>query len=160
VSKSKKSWVEKLNDCKDLPRVEPITDRMSQKWGEGTVVIPAPLEVDALMRKVPRGKLTTVNHIREALARQHGATIGCPMTTGIFVSVSAHAADEAAFGGEKNVTPYWRTLRSDGALNPKYPGGVQAQAQRLKEEGHIVEFFKGNKLPKVKDFEKKLVELK
>ena len=111
------------------------------------------------MRKVPRGKLITVNHIREALARKHGATIGCPMTTGIFVWIAAHAADEVAFGGEKNITPYWRTLRSDGALNPKYPGGVQDQAARLKEEGHVVEFYKGNKLPKVKDFEKKLVDL-
>jgi hypothetical protein len=159
MPKARKSWVEKLNDCKDLPRVEPITDRMSQKFGKGTLVIPSPLEVDALMCKVPRGKLTTVNHIREALARKHGATIGCPMTTGIFVWVAAHAADEIAFGGEKNITPYWRTLRSDGALNPKYPGGIQEQAKRLQEEGHIVEFFKGNKLPKVKDFEKKLANL-
>ena len=159
MPKNKKSWVEKLNDCKDLPRVEPITDRMSQKFGTGTVVIPTPLEVDALMSKVPRGKLTTVNHIREALARQHGATIGCPMTTGIFVWIAAHAAEEVAFGGKKDITPYWRTLREDGALNPKYPGGVQEQAKRLQEEGHIVEFFKGNKLPKVKDFERKLADL-
>lgn len=159
MPKVRKSWVEKLNDSKDLPRVEPITERMGQKWGKGTVVIPAPLEVDALMRKVPRGKLTTVDHIREALARQHGATIGCPMTTGILVWVAAHAAEEVASGGEKNITPYWRTLRSDGALNPKFPGGLQDQAARLKAEGHIVEFFKGNKLPKVKDFEKNLADL-
>jgi len=29
----------------------------------------------------------------------------------------------------------------------------------LKEEGHIIEFYKGNKLPKVKDFEKSLAKL-
>ncbi len=73
---TRKSWTEKLNDSKDLPRVETITDKMSQRWGIGTVVIPAPREVDALMRLVPSGKLTTINHIREALARKHGATIG------------------------------------------------------------------------------------
>jgi hypothetical protein len=159
MPKNRKSWVEKLHDSKDLPRVEPISERMCQKWGKGTMVIPAPLEVDAIMRKVPKGKLTTVDRIREALARKHGATIGCPLTTGIFVWIAAHASDEMAFGGEKDVTPYWRTLRSDGALNPKYPGGLQEQAARLKDEGHVVEFFKGNKLPKVKDFEKKLVDL-
>ena len=159
MAKKRKSWVEKLNDSQGLPRVEPITDKMSQRWGAGTVVIPSPLEVDAVMRSVPSGKLTTVNHIREALARKHNATIGCPLTTGIFAWVAAHAADEMAFGGEKNITPYWRTLRSDGALNPKYPGGLQAQAARLKEEGHTIEFFKGNKLPKVKDFEKSLAKL-
>jgi alkylated DNA nucleotide flippase Atl1 len=159
MPKTRKSWVEKLHDAKGCPRVEPITESMSQRWGKGTLVIPAPLEVDSLMRSVPYGKVTTINHIREALARKHGATIGCPITTGIFAWIAAHAADEMAFGGEKNITPYWRTLRSDGALNPKYPGGVQEQAARLREEGHTIEFFKGNKLPKVKDYEKNLAKL-
>jgi hypothetical protein len=157
MPKVRKSWTEKLYDSKDLPRVEPITGNMSQRWGTGTVVIPAPLEVDALMRSVPRGKVTTINHIREALAQKHGATIGCPITTGIFTWISAHAADEAAFGGEKDITPYWRTLRSGGELNPKYPGGMEEQAARLQEEGHLIEVGK-NKM-KVKDFEKKLAML-
>jgi|ERR1035437_3215720 alkylated DNA nucleotide flippase Atl1 len=159
MPKTRKSWTEKLNDCKDLPRIEPISEQLQAKWGAGTMVIATPLEVDALMKTVPKGKVTTVNHIREALARKHGATIGCPLTTGIFTWIAAHAAQEKAAGGEKDITPYWRTLKSDGALNQQYPGGVQAQAAKLKEEGHIVEFFKGNKLPRVKDFEKKLAEL-
>jgi hypothetical protein len=159
MSKVRKSWLVKLHDDKGYPKVEPITERMSSRWGTGTVVIPAPLEVDTLMKKVPSGQLTTINEIRQALAVKHGATIGCPITTGIFAWIAANAADELAFGGEKNITPYWRTLRSDGALNQKYPGGVQRQAERLKEEGHTVVFFKGNKLPKVLDFEKKLAKL-
>jgi hypothetical protein len=159
MAKARKSWVEKLHDAKGYPKVEPITEGMSQRWGKGTVVIPAPLEVDSLMRSVPRGKLTTINHIREALARKHGATIGCPITTGIFAWIAAHAADELAVSGEKNITPYWRTLRSGGELNPKYPGGVQEQALRLKAEGHVIEFYKGNRLPRVKDFQKSLAEL-
>jgi hypothetical protein len=159
MPKLKKSWQEKLRDSKDLPRVEPITERMSHRWGTGTVVIPAPLEVDGFMRQVPKGKITTIDEIRKALAKKHNASIGCPLTTGIFAWVAAHAAYEQSFGGEKGITPYWRTLKSDGALNPKYPGGVQEQAARLKEEGHIIEFYKGNKLPKVKDFEKRLAKL-
>jgi alkylated DNA nucleotide flippase Atl1 len=154
---SRKSWTEKLKDSKDLPRVEIITEKMSQRWGTGTVVIPAPLEVDALMRSVPRGQVTTINQIREALARRHNATIGCPITTGIFAWVAAHAADEMAFSGEKNITPYWRTLKAGGELNAKYPGGVQEQAARLKEEGHIIEQSK--KVLRVKDFAKKLAHL-
>ena len=79
-----KSWTEKLLDNKGLPQVQKITDKMSKRWGSGTVVIPAPLEVDELMRNVPEGKVTTINEIRAALAKKHGATIGCPITTGIF----------------------------------------------------------------------------
>ena len=65
----KKSWCEKLSDSKGLPKVEKITDKMSRRWGTGTVVVPAPLEVDEVMRKVPEGKLTTINEIRSVLAK-------------------------------------------------------------------------------------------
>jgi alkylated DNA nucleotide flippase Atl1 len=160
MPKIHKSWTEKLNEDKDLPRVEPITENMSQRWGTGTLVIPAPREVDALMRSVPYGQVTTINHIREALAKKHGATIGCPITTGIFAWVAAHAADEAAFGGEKNITPYWRTLKTGGELNPKYPGGVAEQAERLKAEGHTIETGRGQEKRKVKDYQNSLAELK
>ncbi|MDZ7376328.1 MAG: MGMT family protein, partial [candidate division KSB1 bacterium] len=123
--KKQKSWKQKLLDNKGLPRVERITENMSQRWGTGTVVIPAPSEVDEIMRQVPEGKLITINEIRAKLAKKHGATIGCPMTTGIFAWVAAHAADEAARQGEKDITPYWRTLKAGGVLNEKYPGGIE-----------------------------------
>ncbi|MCP8317137.1 MAG: hypothetical protein H3Z51_09825, partial [archaeon] len=71
-SKRRKSWQEKLADSKGLPIVEKITDKMSKKWGTGTVVIPAPKEVDEIMKKVPKGKLITINEIRVILAKRHG----------------------------------------------------------------------------------------
>lgn len=135
---ARKSWREKLLDAKDLPKVVPITGAMSRRWGEGTVAIAAPTEVDALMRRVPRGKVTTINDLRAAIAQRHGATIGCPITTGIFAWIAAHAAAEAAAAGRQRITPYWRTLKSEGELNPKYPGGVAAQRRQLQAEGHQV----------------------
>jgi len=76
MAKLKKTWREKLADSKDFPKVVEITENMSQRWGTGTVVIPAPIEVDGIMKTVPRGRLTTINQIREVLAKRHGATIG------------------------------------------------------------------------------------
>jgi len=111
------------------------------------------------MQKVPKGKVITVSEIRALLAKKHGATIGCPLTTGIFAWVAAHAAEEAATEGKQGITPYWRTLKSGGELNEKYPGGVETQAARLREEGHTIEPGKGKKPPRVKDFEKALQEL-
>ncbi|NIS63031.1 MAG: hypothetical protein GTO13_20750 [Proteobacteria bacterium] len=134
----RKSWREKLADSKDLPKVEAITEKMSKRWGRGTVVIPAPKEVDEIMNKVPKGKLITINEIRRILAKKHGATIGCPITTGIFAWISAHAAMEDATEGKEAVTPYWRTLKTGGELNPKYPGGIEGQKARLQLEGHKV----------------------
>lgn len=133
-----KSWCEKLQDSKDLPRVEKITEKMSKRWGTGTVVIPAPIEVDEMMRKVRQGSLTTINAIRTALARKHKATIGCPITTGIFASIAAHAAAERKEKGEVGITSYWRTLKEGGVINEKYPGGVEEQKRLLEKEGHRI----------------------
>jgi len=138
MAKRKKSWREKLETANGLPKVEPVSGRLSARWGEGTVAIPAPLEIDALMRRVPAGKLTTINELREAVAAKHGATFGCPITTGIFAWIAANAAHEAAAEGEADITPYWRTLKSGGELNPKYPGGLEAQRERLEAEGHSI----------------------
>src|SRR4030066_2327285 len=114
MTKRKKTWCEKLNETKGLPKVEKITQKMSKRWGKGTVVIPAPVEVDEIMRKIPKGKVTTINEIRAALATKHNATIGCPITTGIFAWIAAHAAEEQKQQGNFNITPYWRTLKVKG----------------------------------------------
>ena len=66
--RGKKTWREKLADDKNLPKVIPIEGRLSKRWGEGTCAIPAPREVDALMRRVPKGKLTTIDQLRTAVA--------------------------------------------------------------------------------------------
>lgn len=150
-----KSWREKLEDSKGLPKVEPITDKMSKRWGEGTVVIPAPIEVNDIMNTVPEGKLITIDHIRKKLAEKHSASIGCPLTTGIFAWISAHAANEAALEGKTDITPYWRTLKTGGVINEKYPGGINYQKQLLEREGHKV-IQKGKKYV-VEDFEKRLM---
>jgi len=91
------------------------------------MVIPSPAEVDEVMGRVPKGKLATISEIRACLAKKHGTDIACPMTTGIFAWIAAHAAEEGKTSGEKNVTPYWRTLRTGGELNPK---GAAFSAQR------------------------------
>lgn len=157
MPKSTKSWQEKLADSKDLPKVVKITGKLTKRWGTGTLVIPAPKEVDEIMRKVPKGKITTINQIREKLAKRHGVTIGCPITTGIFAWIAAYAAEEAASEGKKNITPYWRTLKSTGELNEKYPCGTEVQKKILEKEGHTI-IQKGKKYV-VADIEKNMARL-
>lgn len=138
MSYQRKSWQEKLADSKGHPTIFQITEKQSKRWGSGTCVIPAPMDVNDLMRRVPKGKLTTIDEMRKVLACRHGTTIACPITTGIFSWIAAHAAAEAEAHGRKGVTPYWRTLKAGGELNPKYPGGVAALKRKLDAEGHKV----------------------
>ena len=154
---TKKTWREKLADDKGFPRVFAIDENMSKRWGTGTCVIPAPREVDQLMRRVGKGKLTTVEQLRSALAKRHGATIACPITTGIFAWIAAHASAESESEGRQRVTPYWRTLKTGGELNTKYPGGIPALKKRLIAEGHKIS-SKGKRLV-VEDFQRRLAEI-
>lgn len=150
--KAKKSWQEKLLDNKGLPKTGPIDGNMSKRWGTGTMVIPAPIEVDEFMQRVPRGKLVTINELRTALARKHKVSMACPITTGIFAWIAAHAAEET-----RGKNPYWRTLKTGGQLNEKYPGGIPGLRKKLAAEGHKI--IKKGKRHLVADYEKALVGL-
>ena len=159
MSKTKKSWREKLTDDKGLPRVHKVV-RKRTIWGlkaGDTMLIPAPSEVDAFMKRVPPGKLVTTNELRAALARKHRATLACPMATGIFAWIAAHAAEESRHAGETEITPYWRTLKIKGEVNAKFPGGVAACARRLRAEGHKI--VKKGERRFVADFERSLADL-
>jgi len=154
--RARKTCREKLENDQGLPQVKPIPARMHKRSGKDTIVIPAPREVGALMSRVPQGKVTTVAHIAESLARTHRATIGCTITTGIFAWIAAHAADEAEQQGKKEISPYWRVLKVGGELNAKYPGGVENLSRRLKLEGHEI-VSKGQR-HFVADYETKLAK--
>src|SRR5690554_5142420 len=120
-STAKTSWRAKLDRAGDLPKVVQLDEKQAKRWGGETCAIPSPREVDSLMRQVPEGRLTTIDQMRAAIARRHRAATGCPITTGIFAWIAAHASAEAANDGELEVTPFWRTLKAKGELNPKYP---------------------------------------
>ena len=160
MPKTHKTWRQKLEEeHPEYGKVVDIPPKMQNKFGIGKMLIPKPLDIDALINKIPKEKLATVTQIRERLAKVAHAHCACPMTTGIFLRIVAEAAEDDLSSGKREVTPYWRVIKADGSLNEKFPGGAQAQASRLKEEGHIIEPNRGKKPPRVKNFEKSLHEL-
>ena len=154
ANEDKKDFNAMLRDSKDMPKIQVITDRKSiEKYGGDRMYFAPPMDYDAAMRRVPYGKLTTVGEIRAFFAAQSGADFTEPITAGIFVSIAAWAS----FQRGEDETPWWRTLKANGELNPKSPGGVEAQKEKLEAEGHIV-LQKGrtNSEYVVKDYEKAL----
>ncbi len=150
----KKSFNEKLHDSKNMPAVKEVNDpRYVGRYGGNRMLIAPPLAYDEMMRKIPYGKVTTSDRVREHLATHHGANFTCPLTAGIFMNIAAHASEER----DDNPTPYWRTLKTHGELNEKYPGGMERQALLLQAEGHTVS-VKG-KRRFVQDYEKSLADL-
>lgn len=132
-----------------LPKVIDIPPRMQKRIGAGTMVLPSPQDVESTIRGIRKGRVMPVSRIREYLAGKYAATTACPLVTGIFVRIAAEAAEEDAQAGKQRITPYWRVVKDDGSLNPKFPGGVERQAERLREEGHRILPGKGKKPPRV-----------
>jgi alkylated DNA nucleotide flippase Atl1 len=146
MSHRKKSWQEKLADKRGLPKILSLEKRFPcynavHKMGgqEGDkVVLVNPSEVVEIMKNVPQGKLITIVEICRRIAKKHGVEACCSLTTGIFIMIAANAAEEAARQGKNLGIPYWRTLKANGFLNEKYPGGAEAQRKLLEKEGFEV----------------------
>lgn len=158
ANEDKKDFNAMLNDSKDMPKIQVITDKKSiEKYGGDKMYFAPPIDYDKVMKTVSYGKLTTVSEIREYFAGLSGADFTEPITAGIFVSIAAWASHQRT----DNKTPYWRTLKAGGELNSKYPGGVEAQKEKLEAEGHTV-LKKGrtNIRYYVKDYESFLEDLK
>ncbi len=157
ANEEKKDFNAMLHDSKDMPKMQTITDQKSiEKYGGSRMYFAPPIAYDEVMKKVPYGKVITVGRIREYFAEKSGADFTEPITAGIFVSIAAWASDQRS----EDKTPYWRTLKANGELNAKYPGGMEAQKEKLEAEGHTV-IQKGRKNIRyfVKAYEKVLFDL-
>lgn len=157
ANEDKKDFNAMLHDSKDMPKIQTITDEKSiEKYGGNRMYFAPPIDYDKVMRRIPWGKVITVGEIREYFAKSSGADFTEPITAGIFVSIAAWASYQRT----EDETPYWRTLKANGELNPKYPGGVEAQKEKLEAEGHTI-IQKGRKNIRyyVKDYENMLFSL-
>lgn len=157
ANEARKDFNAMLHRETDMPRIQIVTDEATiRKYGGERMFFAPPLAYDAAMRRVPFGRLITVGDIRAHFARENGADFTDPITAGIFVSIAAWASNQRA----TDETPWWRTLKANGELNPKYPGGAEAQVRLLEAEGHrIVRRGRTNIRYYVEDYERALFSL-
>lgn len=156
ANEDKKDFNAMLHKDTGMPKIQIITDKAAiKKYGGEKMFFAPPLTYDEIMKAVPFGKVLTVGAIREYLAHKNQADFTDPITAGIFVSIAAWASHQRT----GDITPYWRTLKANGELNPRYPGGIEAQKEKLEAEGHTI-LQKGRKSIRyyVKDYEQVLFE--
>jgi len=164
----RKTWIQKIEDHEGFPKVLTLKKRfpcynalhkMGAEEGDPVVLVNAS-EIWPLMARVPKGKLITIREICRQIAKKHKVKGCCTLTTGIFVSAIANAVEEAIAKGDRSdlaKIPYWRTLKAEGFLNEKYPGGLEAHKNRLEKEGHRI-MARGKKY-QVADYERHLLGL-
>ncbi|WP_443984278.1 hypothetical protein [Beduini massiliensis] len=135
ANEDKKDFNAMLQRNNGMPKIQIVSDEATiKKYGGEKMYFAPPIDYDHIMKKIPAGKLITVKAIREYFAKKNNADFTDPITAGIFVSIAAWASEQR----DEDLTPYWRTLKVNGELNPKYPGGVEAQKKKLEEEGHTI----------------------
>lgn len=157
ANEDKKDFNAMLKDNKGMPKLQIITDSKSiEKYGGSRMYFAPPIAYDEIMKQIPYGKVITVGKIRDYFAAKNEADFTDPITAGIFVSIAAWASEQRS----DSLTPYWRTLKANGDLNSKYPGGIERQKAQLMAEGHTI-IQKGRKNIKyyVADYEKVLFDL-
>ena len=153
---AKKTYNEKLNSPGDLPKIEDLSGKPEavKRMGGVKMLIAAPMQYNEIMAKIPEGKVITTDRIRAHLAANSGADVVCPLTAGIFTNICAHAGVERG----DSTFAYWRTLKTKGELNEKYPDGIDGQKLHLEMESHTV--IQKGKRYFVQDYEEKLIDLK
>jgi hypothetical protein len=161
----RKTWQEKLKDKPSLPKVLRLekdfpcykaVHKMGAEVGDEIVLV-NPSEVGAIMKQVPKGRLITIVEVCKQIAMNHDVKACCSLTTGIFIMTAANAAEELIKEGKSLDIPYWRTLKTDGYLNEKYPGGQEAHKRLLEGENFTV--IARGKRYKVVNYEKYLMKL-
>lgn len=115
---ARKSWAEK-RDGAPAPHVNLLAKAFMGAPAGGRLFIASPRLVQAYMDAIPCGQTRTVPQMREEFARNAGAHVTCPTSTGLFVRIVAEAAldDLRAGAPEAKVTPFWRLVapESDAA---------------------------------------------
>ena len=136
ASGKRKSWIDKL-DAAPLPQVKPaLMDFAGMKKGE-VMLIPSPRLIEAFIRAIPIGSFIDIRQLRRELARQNGAEVTCPITTGFHLRIVAEAAFEAHGRGEplEAITPFWRVLDEASPTSKKLTFGLDFLRDRRREEG-------------------------
>jgi hypothetical protein len=115
-----KCWKDKLNQPKQPKRVVLETDFAGIKAGT-RLFVGTPLLIDEYIRKIPHGATRTIERMRRDLARKNKCEATCPVSTAIFIRMSAEAAIEDLQVGlpVEQIAPFWRLLEPDSKIAKK-----------------------------------------
>ena len=157
ANEDQKDFNAMMNEDKGMPKMQIVTDEATiKRYGGTKMYFAPPLDYNEIMKRIPYGKIITTSAIRDYLAKQNDGDFTEPITAGAFISIAAWASEQRY----TDLTPYWRTLKAKGEINPKFPGGVDAQIEKLEAEGHTV-VCRGRKNFRyyVENFEEAMYEL-
>lgn len=106
--------------------IVPISPEREKFFGcAGRMLLPCPGTVAAVVKELPRGKVATLERLRQELARRASVEVACPFQTKQALLALAHQA---------SAVPVWRLVKKNGELLKYLPGGAEKQVALLQGE--------------------------
>ena len=119
-------------------KIETIPKTMEKFFGcSGKMVKPSTDTVKEVVRKIKKGKLATLEQLREKIASDFGVETTCPASTTKALQ---------ALSQESRPVCYWRIVKKKGELISIFPEGVEGHASLLEKEGFEIDFSKKNQV--------------
>lgn len=83
--------------------------------------VATPKIVDQYIKAIPYGQTRTIERMRRELARRRKCDATCPVSTSMFIRISAQAAIDEIEQGKPldDVTPFWRLLQSQDTITKR-----------------------------------------
>jgi hypothetical protein len=125
------TWLQKYQKSK-APHVELLDKKFGGMQPGEKMLISSPQEIETYIRAIPVGRTVDIPTMRRELARKHGASGACPITTSMFTRIVGELALEAMARGERDVTPFWRVVDPDSPIAQKLSCGP-ALIRQLRE---------------------------
>jgi hypothetical protein len=115
-------WTTKLQVKKLPKRVKLDKDFAGVKAGS-MLFVGTPQIIDAYVRSVPAGETRTIERMRRELARKNQCDATCPVSTAIFLRISAEASIEQLNAGKatSEIAPFWRVIEPQSTIAGKLP---------------------------------------
>jgi hypothetical protein len=113
-------WNTKLN-LKKLPKRVVLDKDFAGIKAGSMLYVGTPQLIDAYVKKIPVGEVRTIVRMRNELARKNKCDATCPVSTAIFLRISAQAAIEKMKAGAaiEDVSPFWRVIDSGSTIAGK-----------------------------------------
>jgi len=135
MASRRKSWQEKYATTKES-KVVVLPAPFAGAPAGAKMVVSNPAEVEAELRRIPRGGTVNLAEFRKRLASNHGADVACPTSSSIFVRIVAEVALEQLQAGTPidQIAPFWRVVEPNSPMAGKISCGPEwIRAQRAAE---------------------------
>jgi len=121
------------------PNIVTIPSKMERYYGEGTMLHPTIGIISEAILLIPKGQVTTIEHLGHKLAKDFKVNITCPMRIGNSIKKIAKSNQLS----DSNI-PYWRVLRKDQLMIKT--STLEYDAVKVEKEGFELSFLKSGNI--------------